>query len=89
MSFVFNPITGKLDIKGGGQGMKFTVAAVTSSPNVWVNVPSPGITEIADIQIFDQLNMEKVEIEARIVAPSQAQIRSNKTKTFTVHVEGY
>lgn len=91
MGFSFNPLTGKLDISGDSKkATTFVVSSVTTStPGAWEAVPSPDIENISDVQVFDELNMEKVEVDVRIIGQSQAEIRSNKIKTFTVHVEGY
>jgi len=78
----------------GPQGLTFEVVPVTiTTPGVWTNVPLAILVNIGDIAVFDQANMEKVEVDARIVygafGANTVEIRSNSLKTYNVHVEGY
>jgi hypothetical protein len=72
-----------------GPGALFEVVPVTTTiPDAWTNVPLSSITTVADVIVFDQSNMEKLIIDARIVGAGTVQIRSSKVYTYTVHVEG-
>jgi len=86
--FKFNPITGKLDLSGDGASLYFEIVPVTiTASNTWTSVPVTTITNVLDIEVYDQSNQEKVLIDSRIVSGG-AEIRSKKLATFTVHIEG-
>ena len=93
MAFKFNPLTGSFNIVpeavgGGGSPFSFEIIPVTvTAANTWTAVPLSAITQVVDIEIFDQFNKEKVLIDSRIISGG-AEIRSKKITTFTVHIQG-
>lgn len=94
MRITFNPISGQFDFTGKSVGssekqLLESVAVTIVSTNVWQTVPLAQIVIVADADVYDQANEERVELDLRIVSNTQVQIRSNKIKTFTVRVEGY
>ena len=74
---------------GGGSSMLFEKKAVTLTSNVWLAVTPTAITEINDCEVYDDSAAERVELDIRFnPARSQVELRSKKTKTFTLFIEG-
>jgi hypothetical protein len=86
MGFKFNPFTGNLDLTSD-HGDTRQLVAVTTTPNVWEDVVVPDITNIEEVEVYDSLNMEKVDVDI-MVSGGSAKIRSKKSYTYTVRVEG-
>jgi hypothetical protein len=80
---------------GGGGGVSqilsrvpFTVAS--GQENTWLSVPVIGMSLIADVNVFDASDYEELFIDIRLLNnSSELEIRSKKSLTYTVHVEGY
>lgn len=74
----------------GGNGVLTTeLTAVTVLANTWTTVPLVQVNNIATVETFDALDMNKVLIEWRVVGGTQVQIRSAIANTYTVHTIGY
>lgn len=72
-----------------GPGGTFEIVPVTIvASNVWTPVPKAVVVIVSDVEVFDQLNMEKVIIDIRILTGNIVEIRSKSLKTFNVHVMG-
>lgn len=72
-----------------GPGGTFEIVPVTiTSINTWTPVPKMVVVVVSDVEVFDQLNMEKVIIDIRILTGNIVEIRSKTLKTFNVHVMG-
>jgi hypothetical protein len=86
MSYVLNPFTGDIDTV---IRPVFEVVAVTIvTPNTWVTVPVTLLRKVSDVQVFDQANMEKLEVDVRIIGDTLVEIKSKKNYTYTIHIEG-
>lgn len=55
--------------------------------NDWVNVPH-SFTTVAEVETFDNLNEQKIEIDCRILTDQTVQIKSKKQTTYTVRIIG-
>lgn len=84
-------IQGYLSEFTSSKGSQITeVIPVTTVANVWTSVITAEINKIADLEIFDDTLLEKIDIEWRVVSSgAAAEIRSKKNKTYTVYVQGY
>ena len=72
-----------------GPGGTFEIVPITiTSSNVWTVVPKAVVVVVSDVEVFDQLNMEKVIIDIRILTGNIVEIRSKSLKTFNVHIMG-
>lgn len=72
-----------------GPGGTFEIVPITiTSVNTWTPVPKAVVVNVSDVEVFDQLNMEKVIIDIRVITGNIVEIRSKSLKTFNVHIMG-
>lgn len=87
MPFVFNPITGQLDIKGSGESGSSNSQKIGANLIVGDNVFNSTVTDIFDVTVFDTAGNE-IELANR-VSGSQVTICSlSEINNVLISIQG-
>lgn len=79
-----------MDVPPSEGAQRLEISAISVLANVWTPVPTVNINKVADVEIMNNANNEKIDLEWRLVSGgSGVEIRSKKANTYTVHIEGY